>query len=109
MKGGVLQRLESRGGWEEATQYDRPGQADALVAQIELGDGVLAQRDERNAAEIGQRGVLKDDLGQILGAIASDAIGTDTIQNGSRKGPSAGIDSREKEVRRRTRASGGSY
>ena len=90
MKGGVLQRLESRGGWEEATQYDRPGHADALVAQIELDDGVLAQRDERNAAEIGQRGVLKDNLGQILGAGTDDATGTDTIRDGSRKGRVSG-------------------
>ena len=90
MKGGVLQRLERRGGWEKAAQYDRPGHADALFAQIELSDGVLAQQDERDAAEIGQCDVLEDNIGQTLGAIAGDAVETDTIQNGSRKGRVSG-------------------
>ena len=53
LKAGVLQRLERRCRWEKAAQYDRPGHTDALARQIELSDGVLAQRDERNAAEIG--------------------------------------------------------
>ena len=98
MKGGVLQRLERRGGWEKAAQYDRPGHADALSAQsvalsaqIELSDGVLAQQDERDAAEIGQCDVLEDNIGQTLGAIAGNAVETDTIQNGSRKGRVSGL------------------
>ena len=102
MKGGVLQRLERRGGWEKAAQYDRPGHADALFAQIELSDGVLAQQDERDAAEIGQCDVLEDNIGQTLGAIAGDVVGTDTIQNRSRVQTSEGADSGEKAMRRLT-------
>ena len=91
-KGGVLQRLERRCRRHKAAQYNGPWHPDALVGQIELSDGVLAQQNHWNAAEIGQRRVLEDNLGQTLGAIASDAIGPDTVRNGSQMEASAGPD-----------------
>ena len=68
----------------EAAQHDCPRHTNALVGKIELSDGVLAQGDERNAAEVGQRCVLEDDLGQFLGAISSDLVVPDTAQDKSR-------------------------
>ena len=95
-KGGVLQRLERRCRRHKAAQYNGPWHPDALVGQIELSDGVLAQQNHWNAAEIGQRRVLEDNLGHTLGAIAGDVVAPDTVQNGSQKEASAGAGGRER-------------
>ena len=102
MKAGVLQRLERRCRWEKAAQYDRPGHTDALARQIKLSEGVLAQQDEWNAAEIGQDFVLEDDIGQLLGAISGDFVEPDTAQDESQMGTSGGADSREKDIKRQS-------
>ena len=98
----VLQRLERRGRRHEAAQNYRPGHADALVEQIKLGDRVLAQRNNWNAAKISQRCVLEDDLGQTLGAITGDVVEPDTVQKGSQMQTSRAADTLEKGVRRCT-------
>ena len=92
---GILQRLERRCRREKSAQYDRPRHADALVLQIELGDGVLAQRNDWNAAEINQRRVLQDNLGHTLGAIAGDTVVPNAARNVSQTGASAGADGRK--------------
>ena len=73
----ALQRLERRRGGHQAAQNDRSRDADALVFQIELRDAVFTQRDERDAAEIGQRGRLEHHLGQIRSSVAGDVVETD--------------------------------
>ena len=84
MKAGVLQRLERRCGRQKTAQYNRTGNTDALALQIKFSEGVLAQRDERNAAEVGQNCVLEDDLGQLLSAVSNDVVEPDTAQDKSR-------------------------
>ena len=54
MSGGVLERLQRRCGRQEAAEHDCTRHADTLVAQIEVRDAVLTQRDEWDAAEISQ-------------------------------------------------------
>ena len=79
----VLERLERRRRRQQLAQDDCSGHADALVEQIELSDAVLAQRDERDAAEVSQRSVLDHRLGQLLCAIACDVGPTDAVHNGT--------------------------
>ena len=85
MRAGILQRLERRCGRQKAAQYNRPGHTTALAGQIELSDGVLAQRNNWNAAEVGQGCVLEDHLGQLFSAISRDVAEPDTAQNGSQQ------------------------
>ena len=85
MRAGVLEGCERRCGRQEAAQHNCTRHTNALVIQIELSDGVLAQGDERNAAEIGQHCVLEDDIGQFIGAISSDLVEPDTAQDQSQK------------------------
>ena len=76
----ALQRLERRRDRNQAAQNDCSRHSDALVVQIELCEGVLTKGNERNAAEVGQCGVLEHHLSQTLGAIAYDAIEANTAR-----------------------------
>ena len=73
----VLERGESGRAGQQAAQHNRSRHTNTLVLQIELGQAILAQRGERDAAEVGQRGVLEHHLGQTRGAIASDVVEAD--------------------------------
>ena len=42
-----------------------------------LARRVVAGRGERNGAEVGQRGVLEHDLGELLGPVSSDVVEAD--------------------------------
>ena len=64
--GGALERRERRRRGQQLAQHDRSRLADALSLQVELRDAVLAQRGERDPAELGYRGVIQHHLGQIL-------------------------------------------
>ena len=80
--GGVLEGLKRQSRRQEAAEYDCSWHADALVGQIELSEGVLAQGDERNAAKVGQCGVLENHLGQTVGSIARNVVEADAVRHG---------------------------
>ena len=75
---GLLERFERHRGRQQAAEHDCSRHTNAKKAQIQLCKAVLAQGDERNAAKIGQCGVLEHHLSQTLGAIAYDAIEANT-------------------------------
>ena len=81
---------------QEAAEYDCSWHADALVGQIELSEGVLAQGDERNAAKVGQRGVLKNHLGQTVGSVARNVVETNAVRHGQGMQVSKAANSNEK-------------
>ena len=68
-------------GEQEAAEYDCSWHPDALVPQVELSEGVLAQGDERNAAKVGQCGVLENHLGQTVGSIARNVVEADAVRH----------------------------
>ena len=72
--GGALERLYRRRRGQQLAQHDRSRHANALIVQVELRDGVLAQRDERDPAEVSHTGVLEHHRGQILRSVARDAV-----------------------------------
>ena len=80
MSGSVLEHFHRGRGGQEAAEYDCTRYADALAVPIEVSDAVLTQRDEWNAAEVGERGVLEHHLGQLLGTITSDVVLANTVQ-----------------------------
>ena len=79
---GVLQTRQRRCRGQQLAQHDHIRHADALTGQVELSDAIFAQRDERDAAEVGQRGVLEHYLGQLLGSVARDVVEPDTALQG---------------------------
>ena len=102
MSGRVLERFHRRRGRQKVAEYDRTRHADALVVQIEVRNAVLTQRDEWDAAEVSQRRVLENHLGQLLCSIARDTVEADAVQHGRGMQVSAAVDSRTRGVRRRT-------
>ena len=80
--GGALERLDRRRGGQQLAQHDRSRHADALAVQVELRDGVLAQRDERDPAEVGHTGMLEHHRGQIIRSVACDAVPTNAASPG---------------------------
>ena len=94
--GGVLEGLKRQSRRQEAAEYDCSWHADALVGQIELSEGVLAQGDERNAAKVGQCGVLKNHLGQTVGSVARNVVETDAVRHGQGMQVSKAANSNEK-------------
>ena len=66
-----LQRSRSR---HQSAQNNCSRHTDTLIVQIKLRHTVFAERDERDAAEIGQRGVLEHHLGQTLSSFTSDIV-----------------------------------
>ena len=102
MCGGVLERVQRRCGRQKAAEYDCTRHTDALAVQIELSEGVLAQGDERNAAKVGQRGVLKNHLGQNVRSIARNVVPADAVRHGQGMQVSVAADSRETGEQRRT-------
>jgi len=79
---GALERLERRRRRQQLAQHDRSKHADALVLQVELCDAVLAQRGERDPAELGHRGVLEHHRGQMVGGVARNIIEADAVTQG---------------------------
>ena len=82
---GALQRRQGRRGGHQTAQNNRPRYADALALKVELCDAVCAERDERDAAELGQRSGLEHRLGQGLSSVAGDAVEADAAQQGAHK------------------------
>ena len=82
MGGGALERLDRRRRGQQLAQHDRSRHANALLVQVDLRDGVLAQRDERDPAEVSHTGVLEHHCGQILRSVARDAIEANTASPG---------------------------
>ena len=72
--GGALERLDRCRGGQQLAQHDHSRHANTLLLQVELGDGVLAQRDERDPAEVSHTGVLEHHRGQILRSVACDVV-----------------------------------
>ena len=72
--GGALERLDCRRRGQQLAQHDRSRHANTLLVQVELRDGVLAQRDERDPAEVSHTGVLEHHRGQILRSVARDVV-----------------------------------
>ena len=64
---GALEGCESRRGGQPSGQHDGARHADALVLEVKLRQAFEAQRGERNGGEVGQRGILEHDLGELLG------------------------------------------
>ena len=79
---GALERRERRRRGQQLAQHDRSRHADARVLKVELCDTVLAQRGERDPAEVGHRGVLQHHRGQMVGGVARDVVGADTVTQG---------------------------
>ena len=75
----ALQRRERCCGRQQLAQHDRSRHADALALQVELCDAVLAQRHERDPAEVGDNRVLEHHVGQMVRGIARDAVEADTV------------------------------
>ena len=70
----ALERRERRRRGQQLAQHDRSRHADALVLQVELRDAVLAQRGERDPAEVGHTGMLEHRHGQILRSVTRDVV-----------------------------------
>ena len=77
MSDGVLEVFQRRCGRQKAAEYDCTRHFNAFAVQTELGENVLAQGNERDAAKVGQRGVLEHNFGELLGPVSSDAVGAD--------------------------------
>ena len=82
--GGALERLDRRRRGQQLAQHDRSRHADALMLQVELRDAVLAQRGERDPAEVGHTGVLEHHRGQTLRGVARDAVPANAASPGHR-------------------------
>ena len=68
------ERRERRRRGQQLAQHDRSRHADALILQVELRDAVLAQRGERDLAEVGHTGVLEHRVGQLVRGVARDVV-----------------------------------
>ena len=79
------ERRERRGRGQQLTQHDRSRHADALHLQVELRDAVLAQRGERDPAEVGHRGVIQHHRGQMVGRVARDVAVADAVTHRGRR------------------------
>ena len=75
------ERRERRRRGQQLAQHDRSRPTDALIAQVELRDAVLAQGDKRDPAEISHNGVLQHHLGQSFRGIARDMIVADAVRD----------------------------
>ena len=80
--GGALERLDCRRRGQQLAQHDRSRHADALIVQVELRDGVLAQGDERDLAEVGHNGMLQHHLGQMVGCVTRYVVVADAVSPG---------------------------
>ena len=76
---GALERGERRRRGQQLAQHDRSRLADTLMLQVELRDAVLAQRGERDPAEVGHTGVLEHRRGQILCGVARDVVEANAV------------------------------
>ena len=80
----VLQRCECRRRGQQLAQHDRSKLADSLALQVELRDAVLAQRGERDPAEVRHTGVLEHRRGQMAGCVARNFVEADAVTPGHR-------------------------
>ena len=55
------------------------------MLQVELRDAVLAQRGERDPAELGHRGVIQHHLGQMAGGVARDVVEANAVCHRGRR------------------------
>ena len=76
---GALERRERRRRGQQLAEHNRPRHANAHAVQVELGDAVLAQRGERDPAEVGHRGVLQHHRGQMVGGVARDVVEANAV------------------------------
>ena len=83
--GGALERRERRRRGQQLAQHDRSRHADASPPQVELRDAVLAQRGERDPAELGHRGVIQHHLGQMAGGVARDVVEANAVCHRGRR------------------------
>jgi len=70
----ALERRERRRRGQQLAQHNCSRLAHAHMLQIELRDGVLAQGDKRDPAEVGHTGVLEHRHGQILRSVTRDVV-----------------------------------
>ena len=76
---GALERVECRRRRQQLAQHNHPRHANALVLQVELCDAVLAQRGERDPAEVSHHDVLEHHRGQMVGRVARNTIEADAV------------------------------
>ena len=65
---------------QQLAQDNRSRNADALASEVELLERVLAQGDERDATEVGERLVLEHHLREGFSALADDVIVADAAR-----------------------------
>ena len=76
---GALERRERRCRGQQLAEHNRPRHANAHAVQVELGDAVLAQRGERDPAEVSHHDVLEHHRGQMVGGVARNTIEADAV------------------------------
>jgi hypothetical protein len=76
---GALERRERRRRGQQLAQHNCPRHANAHGPQDKLRDSVLAQRGERDPAEVGHNGVLEHRRGQMARGIARDFIEANAV------------------------------
>ena len=81
----ILERCDRRCRGQQLAQHDRSRHSDASPTQVELRDAVLAQRGERDPAELGHRGVLQHHLGQMAGGVARDVVEANAVCHRGRR------------------------